>query len=151
MFDERVAEGEGVWYFGGVLLVRISSDTGGGELREILDNLFFLVGLNDNVRRRISDAGEDETTVHLLVVEEAVVGLVDGAGDHLAAAGRAGPRPARVIRPMLLPDFSPNCAGEKFEMALRLPPAAGFRDRNELLIMLPAERVAILGGFLLLG
>lgn len=62
------------------------------------------MGLNDNIRRRVGDAGENEAGFDLFVVEEAAVGLVDAAFHHLSGAGRARTRPARVrkIDPFLL-------------------------------------------------
>ena len=48
------------------------------------------------VRRRVRDAGEHEAVVHLRVVEERLVALVDLARGDLARARRAGARAARV-------------------------------------------------------
>lgn len=51
---------------------------------------------NDNIRGRVSDAGEDESAFDLVVVEEAAVGLVDKAFDDFAGAGGARSSPTRV-------------------------------------------------------
>lgn len=49
-----------------------------------------------DIRGRVGDAGEDESRGHLVVVKEAAVRLVDGAGLHLPCAGRARSRAAGV-------------------------------------------------------
>lgn len=54
------------------------------------------MGDNGDVRGGVSDAGEHPPFNHLFVLEEATVGLVDGAADHLAGAGGAGSGTARV-------------------------------------------------------
>lgn len=54
------------------------------------------MGDNGDVRGGVSDAGEHPPFNHLFVLEEAAVGLVDGAADHLAGAGGAGSGTARV-------------------------------------------------------
>jgi hypothetical protein len=58
--------------------------------------LFFGVGLDGAVRGGVGDAGEDEAGLDLVVVEEALVRLVDGAGGELASAGGAGAGAAGV-------------------------------------------------------
>jgi hypothetical protein len=52
------------------------------------------VRLDDDVGGGVRSAGEHPTVGDLVVVEEALVGLVDGARDDLAGAGGAGPRTA---------------------------------------------------------
>ena len=42
--------------------------------------LFFGVGLDGAVGGGVGDAGEDEAVAHLVVIEEGLVGLVDGTG-----------------------------------------------------------------------
>ena len=58
--------------------------------------LLLLVRLDGAVRGRVGDAGEDEALARLVVVQERLVGLVDGAGDDDARAGGAGARAAGV-------------------------------------------------------
>jgi len=62
----------------------------------ILEEVLLLVGLDDAVRGGVGNAGEGEAVAHLLVVEEGLIGLVDGTGDDLAGAGRASTSAARV-------------------------------------------------------
>ena len=54
------------------------------------------VGLDGAVGGGVGDAGEGEAGAHLVVVEEGLVGLVDGTRGDLARAGRARARAARV-------------------------------------------------------
>ena len=54
------------------------------------------MSLNDTVRRRVSNTGEDITVPDLIVVEEAPVRLVHRAGDELSEAGGARSGAARV-------------------------------------------------------
>merc|ERR1719188_822744 len=58
--------------------------------------LVLAVGLDGHVRGGVGDASQAEAIAHLVVVQEGLVRLVDGAGQHLARAARAGARPARV-------------------------------------------------------
>jgi hypothetical protein len=62
------------------------------------------VRLDDDVGGWVCGTGEHPPGANLVVVQEALVGLVDGAGDHLAGAGGAGPRAAGVgqVDPFLL-------------------------------------------------
>ena len=56
----------------------------------------FLVGGDGAIRGRVRHAGEHEALTHLVVVEEGLVGLVDGPGLDGPGAGGAGPGAARV-------------------------------------------------------
>ena len=58
--------------------------------------LFFSVGLDGAVRRGVGDAGQHETSFDLVVVQEALVGLVDGASGDLASASGASASAAGV-------------------------------------------------------
>ena len=60
----------------------------------LADEVLLLVRLDDDVGGGVGGAGEHPPAFDLGVVEEALVGLVDGAGDDLAGAGGAGPRAA---------------------------------------------------------
>lgn len=44
----------------------------------------------------VGDAGKDKAVVHLGIIEEGLIGLVDGPGGDLATARRAGSGTARV-------------------------------------------------------
>jgi hypothetical protein len=70
----------------------------------LIGELLLLVRLDDDVGGGVGGAGEHPPGANLVVVQEALVGLVHGAGDHLAGAGGAGPRAARVgqVDPFLL-------------------------------------------------
>eukprot|EP00959_Pyramimonas_sp_CCMP1952_P293347 6134993-Pyramimonas_sp.AAC.1 len=61
-----------------------------------LEELLLGVGGDGAVTHGVRDAGQHKAVAHLLVIEEGLVGLVDGAGGHLAGAGGAGARAARV-------------------------------------------------------
>merc|ERR1712146_546868 len=61
-----------------------------------LEEVVFLVGLDGAVGRGVRDAGEREAVVELVVLEEALLRVVDGARRDLARAGRAGASAARV-------------------------------------------------------
>ena len=54
------------------------------------------VGLDGAVGGGVRDAGEGEARAHLVVIEERLVGLVDGPRGDLARAGRARARAAGV-------------------------------------------------------
>lgn len=54
------------------------------------------MGDNGAVRRGVGDAGEDEASLELVVVKEALLRVVHLAGGDLAGAGRARARAARV-------------------------------------------------------
>ena len=54
--------------------------------RRLLD-LFFLVGLKDTIGLGIGAAEKDIILVDLFVFEVDLIALVNGAGDHLGAAG----------------------------------------------------------------
>jgi hypothetical protein len=58
--------------------------------------LFFGVGLDGAVAGGVGDAGQHETSFDLVVVQEALVGLVDGASGDLAGAGGASASAAGV-------------------------------------------------------
>jgi hypothetical protein len=81
-----------MWYYD----ARHQKDLGG--------ELLLLVGLDDDVGGGVGGAGEHPAAGDLVVVQEALVGLVDAAGDDLAGAGGAGPRAAGVgqVDPFLL-------------------------------------------------
>jgi hypothetical protein len=61
-----------------------------------LVQLFFLVSYDRTVRLRIGDAGEDISGLHLVVVQERLVGLVNFAFCDFAGAGGASTSAARV-------------------------------------------------------
>ena len=65
-------------------------------LRSYLVESLFLVGGDGAIRGRVRHAGEHEALTHLVVVEEGLVGLVDGPGLDGPGAGGAGPGAARV-------------------------------------------------------
>jgi hypothetical protein len=69
---------------------------GGALLICLGDKVILLVRLDDDVGGGVRNAGEHPAVGDLAVVEEALVGLVEGAGDDLAGAGGAGPRAAGV-------------------------------------------------------
>ena len=54
------------------------------------------MGLDGAVAGGVGDAGQHETSFDLVVVQEALVGLVDGASGDLAGAGGAGSSAAGV-------------------------------------------------------
>ena len=58
--------------------------------------LFLSVGLDGAVGGGVSHAGEHETGFDLVVVQEALVGLIDGASGDLAGAGGASASAAGV-------------------------------------------------------
>ena len=58
--------------------------------------LFFGVGFDGAVAGGVGDAGEHETGFDLVVVQEALVRLVDGASGDLAGAGGASSSAAGV-------------------------------------------------------
>ena len=58
--------------------------------------LFFSVGLDGAVGGGVCDAGQHETGFDLVVVQEALVGLIDGASGDLAGAGGASASAAGV-------------------------------------------------------
>ena len=58
--------------------------------------LFFGVGLDGAVAGGVGDAGQHETSFDLVIVKEALVGLVDGASGDLAGASGASARTAGV-------------------------------------------------------
>jgi len=58
--------------------------------------LFFGVGLDGAVAGGVGHAGEHEAGFDLVVVEEALVALVNGAGGQLASAGGAGASAAGI-------------------------------------------------------
>lgn len=55
-----------------------------------------LVGGDGAVRGGVGDAGQDEAVAHLGVIQEGLVGLVDGASHNLASAAGASTSAARV-------------------------------------------------------
>ncbi len=55
-----------------------------------------LVGGDGAVGGGVGDAGQNEAVAHLSVIQEGLVGLVDGAGGDLAGAAGAGSGAARV-------------------------------------------------------
>ena len=61
-----------------------------------LVEVLLLVRDDRAVRGRVHDAREHEAGAHLVVVEEGLVGLVDGSGRHLSGARGARSRAARV-------------------------------------------------------
>ena len=58
--------------------------------------LFFSVGLDGAVGGGVSDASQNETGLDLVVVQEALVGLVDGTGRDLACTGGASASAAGI-------------------------------------------------------
>ena len=54
------------------------------------------MGLDGAVAGGVSHAGEHEACLDLVVVKEALVALVNGAGGQLAGTGGAGTRPTGV-------------------------------------------------------
>ena len=61
-----------------------------------LEQLLLLVGVDRAVRGRVGHARERKALLHLLLVEERAIRLVDGARGHLARARRASARAARI-------------------------------------------------------
>jgi len=61
-----------------------------------LVELLLHVRLDGAVGRRVGDAREHETVAHLVVIQERLVGLVNGTSRDLARARGAGARAARV-------------------------------------------------------
>eukprot|EP00414_Alexandrium_minutum_P007837 CAMPEP_0113831896 /NCGR_PEP_ID=MMETSP0328-20130328/7092_1 /TAXON_ID=39455 /ORGANISM="Alexandrium minutum" /LENGTH=75 /DNA_ID=CAMNT_0000800077 /DNA_START=42 /DNA_END=266 /DNA_ORIENTATION=+ /assembly_acc=CAM_ASM_000350 len=64
--------------------------------RPARSEIVLAVSLDGHIRGRIRDAREAEALAHLVVVQEGLVGLVDGAGEDLARAAGAGARAAGV-------------------------------------------------------
>merc|ERR1719436_1096939 len=58
--------------------------------------LVLAMRLDGHIRRRICHASQAEAIAHLVIVQEGLVRLVDGARHHLARAARARPGAARV-------------------------------------------------------
>ena len=58
--------------------------------------LFFGVGLDSAIGRGISNTGQNEASFDLVVVQEALVGLINGASGDLARAGGASTSAAGV-------------------------------------------------------
>ena len=61
------------------------------------EKIIFLVSLNGDIRGWVSNTGEDESVAHLLIIEEALVGLIHGTlldetGTGAASSGSAGVR-----------------------------------------------------------
>eukprot|EP00414_Alexandrium_minutum_P009453 CAMPEP_0113833288 /NCGR_PEP_ID=MMETSP0328-20130328/7825_1 /TAXON_ID=39455 /ORGANISM="Alexandrium minutum" /LENGTH=61 /DNA_ID=CAMNT_0000801543 /DNA_START=106 /DNA_END=288 /DNA_ORIENTATION=- /assembly_acc=CAM_ASM_000350 len=54
------------------------------------------MSLDGHIGGRVGDASEAEAIAHLIVVQEGLVRLVDGAGEDLARAAGAGARAAGV-------------------------------------------------------
>ena len=59
------------------------------------EKVILLVGLNGDIRGWVSDTGEDESVAHLLIIEEALVGLIhstllDETGAGAASSSSAG-------------------------------------------------------------
>ena len=67
------------------------SERGGDSIE-----LFFGVGLDGAVGGGVGDAGQHETSFDLVIVQEALVGLVNGASGDLAGAGGASASTAGV-------------------------------------------------------
>merc|ERR1719201_190210 len=59
-------------------------------------DLLFAMRLDGHVARRVGHAREAEALLHLVVVQEGLVGLIDAARDDLASTARARARAARV-------------------------------------------------------
>merc|ERR1719436_441658 len=73
----------------GTPMLRYAESPGSSEV-------ILAVSLDRHIRGRVSDAREAEAVVHLVVVQEGLVRLVDRAFDHLARAARARAGAARV-------------------------------------------------------
>eukprot|EP00414_Alexandrium_minutum_P011276 CAMPEP_0113840160 /NCGR_PEP_ID=MMETSP0328-20130328/11474_1 /TAXON_ID=39455 /ORGANISM="Alexandrium minutum" /LENGTH=53 /DNA_ID=CAMNT_0000808841 /DNA_START=139 /DNA_END=297 /DNA_ORIENTATION=- /assembly_acc=CAM_ASM_000350 len=52
------------------------------------------MSLDRHVGGRVGNASEAKAVAHLVVIQEGLVGLVDGAGEDLARAAGAGARAA---------------------------------------------------------
>mmetsp|Transcript_8000 Transcript_8000/g.23449 ORF Transcript_8000/g.23449 Transcript_8000/m.23449 type:complete len:203 (+) Transcript_8000:127-735(+) len=61
-----------------------------------LEEVLLLVRLDGAVRGGVGHAREHEALLHLAIIEEGLVRLVDGARHHLAGAGGARARAARI-------------------------------------------------------
>ena len=66
------------------------------ERSECSIELFFSVGLDGAVRRGVSHARQHEASFDLIVVQEALVGLINGASGDFAGAGGASASAAGV-------------------------------------------------------
>jgi len=69
-----------------------------------LEELLLGVSLDSHIGGRVGNAGKDESISDLAVLEERLVGLVDGTGNNLTGAGRTGTSTARVwkVKSLLL-------------------------------------------------
>ena len=76
--------------------------------------LFLSVGLDGAVGGGVGDAGEDEAVAHLVVIEEGLVGLVDGTG--LLRLGRVAWARGEAVsaRPNVRRSFILNCGYNVF-------------------------------------
>ena len=68
----------------------------GGTKATLLIQGLLLVGGDGQVAGRVRDARQHEPVIHLSVVQEGLVALINGAVLHLAGAARAGTGPAGV-------------------------------------------------------
>ena len=94
--------------------------------------LFFGVGLDGAVAGGVGDAGQHETSFDLVVVEEALIALVNGASGDLAGAGGAGACTAgiRQIDALLLSSVEDVLIVGNFDGLVQ---ALAFADEGDLL------------------
>lgn len=77
-------------------IVRLGTHAGSTAAAHRSVQGLLLVGLDGDVGGGVGDAGQHEAVALLGIVQEGLVGLVDGAGDDLSGAAGAGASAARV-------------------------------------------------------
>ena len=65
----------------------------GDHAQGLISSGRFSVGLDAAVRRWVADAEQGETLTDLIVIQEALVGLINGAADQFSSAGGTGSSP----------------------------------------------------------
>ena len=70
--------------------------------KDVLDSLrpliyiLFLVGGDNAIACRVSDAEEDESLSNLIIIKKSLVTLINSARNQTASAGNTGPRTTRI-------------------------------------------------------
>eukprot|EP01083_Nonionella_stella_P065432 171428_1 len=66
------------------------------QTRSCLEELILLVNSNGAVSLGVGNASEDEALIHLIIIKEGLLGLINLSLDHLSGAGGAGSGTATV-------------------------------------------------------